>query len=154
MNCKQVQSLLNAYLDREMTGRETLAIRRHLEECRECRVQADELSQVKSVLGALPNPEPSTDFEARLLSAIHAERPPLAPVTPRWRPVLAFVSVTGVSMALTFVALSYTRVPPTTGEHAARDAAVAVEFEVNRDRSFGWGSPASTPVFSLEDAPR
>ncbi|RYG40670.1 hypothetical protein EON79_22205, partial [bacterium] len=75
MNCKQVQSLLGAYLDREMTGTETLAIRDHLDACALCRTESEDLAQLKSLLGALPDPEPAPDFEARLMQAVRAERP-------------------------------------------------------------------------------
>ncbi|CAN5612445.1 hypothetical protein BH11ARM2_BH11ARM2_39290 [soil metagenome] len=152
MNCNRVQGLLNAYLDREMTGRETLAVRQHLKGCDQCRALADELSLVKSFLGRLPDPEPSPDFEARLLHAIHAEIAPLLPVAPRWRPALVVVGMAGVSMVLTFAALSATR-GGGTPVRESHDTAIA--FEIDKDRSFGFGgSSLGTPVFAVEHAPR
>jgi predicted anti-sigma-YlaC factor YlaD len=70
MNCKTAQSYLSAYLDEELSGREMLDIREHLRDCEECAEEARCVQTLKHVLGAAPVPEPSADFEDRLVSTV------------------------------------------------------------------------------------
>jgi anti-sigma factor RsiW len=72
MNCKNAQSLLSAYIDEELTGREMLELRTHLAECAECSEELKCVEAVRRLLGGSPVPEPSADFEDRLVSSVLA----------------------------------------------------------------------------------
>jgi anti-sigma factor RsiW len=69
MLCSRVQNQLSAYFDRELTGEEMLALRRHLRDCAACRREHDGLLQVKSLFGALRAVEPRRPFDSALLDA-------------------------------------------------------------------------------------
>jgi len=75
MNCEQVQSLLNAYLDGEVTPSERALIQAHLSGCTVCQQELDLLStarsQVRSALQrgasqAVPSQNAWSGLEARL----------------------------------------------------------------------------------------
>jgi len=74
MNCKNVQSLLSAYLDEELSGREMLDIRQHLHDCGDCGHELRCIEGVKRILGSAV-PEPSPDFEDRLVSHVLSASP-------------------------------------------------------------------------------
>ena len=74
MTCKQVQSKLSSYVDREMSGGEMLHMRAHLMHCPACFAEEEELRHLKHALCACRQVEPTADFEARLLARIGQER--------------------------------------------------------------------------------
>lgn len=74
MTCKQVQSKLSSYIDREMPGGEMLNMRAHIMHCPLCFAEEEELRKLKHVLCSCPSVEPSADFESRLLARIGEER--------------------------------------------------------------------------------
>ncbi|MGE5530389.1 MAG: anti-sigma factor family protein [Patescibacteria group bacterium] len=53
MNCQKANSLLSAYLDRELTPEERRLLRLHLFDCQECADELRDLEQVKTALGRL-----------------------------------------------------------------------------------------------------
>lgn len=74
MTCKQVQSKLSSYIDREMSGAEMLHMRAHLMHCPSCFAEEEELRRLKQALCCCRCVEPAADFEARLLARISQER--------------------------------------------------------------------------------
>ena len=70
MNCKAVQSNLSAYLDRELGHDEFYEVRAHLVACSECQMEEQDLRCLKSLLSEMPSPEPSVDFESRLIGSL------------------------------------------------------------------------------------
>jgi anti-sigma factor RsiW len=70
MNCKNAQSLLSAYLDEELGGREMLDIREHLYGCDACAKELESIEAVKRLVCGTPIPEPSADFEERLVTHV------------------------------------------------------------------------------------
>ncbi|RYG39478.1 hypothetical protein EON81_00880 [bacterium] len=152
MNCKRVQSQLGAFLDREMTGTETLAIREHLNACESCRTEADDLARLKTMMGALPDPEPAADFEERLLRAVRAERPVERVAAPRWKPIVGFLGVAAASMAVTLTILSSSQSKPIVSSGPQKDD---IEFQVARDEAFNISDPSrGMTYFSVEHASR
>ena len=53
MNCQKAQSLLSAYLDRELSIEERRQLRLHLAACDECADELHELEELKGALGYL-----------------------------------------------------------------------------------------------------
>lgn len=94
MNCKNAQSLLSAYLDDELSGREMLDIREHLYGCESCSSELQSIEVVKRMLGGAPVPEPSVDFEERLVSRVLAAAAPA-----RANKKLSAISLTGIAAA-------------------------------------------------------
>lgn len=76
MNCRKVQNLLSAYLDREMSGVEMFAIRRHLSECAGCNLEFESLIVIKQALGNLPQKNPSRGLADHICQRLdHAPLP-------------------------------------------------------------------------------
>src|ERR1051326_2102680 len=73
MTCVQVRSLLSAYLDGAVTGRQMRSLDEHLSGCNECRARAVGLRETQSLLsrvGRHPAPE---DLSLKLRLAISRE---------------------------------------------------------------------------------
>jgi anti-sigma factor RsiW len=80
MNCRYVQSRLSCYIDGELSGREMILIRRHLDFCRSCDSELESLRATKQLLGSLGVPAVRPDFEERLVQGVlgcEKERIPL-----------------------------------------------------------------------------
>ncbi|GAB4461607.1 MAG: hypothetical protein OHK0029_27110 [Armatimonadaceae bacterium] len=85
MNCRRVNNLLSAYIDKELTGEEMRAVRAHLEYCYTCQAEHEELLQTKKLLAALAVKMPRNELEAALLTGIeHEAKSPLR----RWFPTV------------------------------------------------------------------
>jgi anti-sigma factor RsiW len=104
MNCKNAQSLLSAYLDDELNGREMLDIRAHLHECGECTEELQSIESVKRMLEASPVPAPSPGFEDRLVSSVlsHAK----VPSEPKRISILTLTGIAAASMLVTMLLLN------------------------------------------------
>jgi anti-sigma factor RsiW len=110
VTCRTVQSNLSAFIDREVPPSELQQIRAHLVGCDNCRREEMELRSLKALLNDVSAPEPSPDFEARLMQGIHQ---PYRPIRPNYvvmigGPVLMFAGVAAASM---FVALQLASAP-------------------------------------------
>ncbi len=128
MNCKNVQSLLSAFIDEELSGREMLDIREHLSECADCSQELRCVEGVKRLLGATRVPEPSAGFEDRLVSRVLAAAP--APSEKRIS-VLALTGIAAASMLATMLLLnSIHREAP-----VAQQQADGVPYDVMRQAS-------------------
>ena len=75
MNCVRVETLLSAYLDRELSGEESLAIREHLRHCPSCAQEMEDLRAVKSVAMRMAPVEPSDDLLAKMKASITEPEP-------------------------------------------------------------------------------
>ncbi len=99
VTCRTVQSSLSAYIDREVPPVELQQIRTHLSMCDACRTEESDLRCLKALLTGIPAPDPSPEFEARLIRSIH--RPQFTPRTNYVRvagPVVVFAGIAAVSM--------------------------------------------------------
>jgi anti-sigma factor RsiW len=146
MNCKSVQNRLSAYIDRELSGTEMLAVRAHLTCCEMCRIEEEGLRMLKRVLSETPVREPSADFADRLAASIRAERAPIpmAPVPLFRRPSLAFIGVALASMAVTFTIVNALQAPSTSSGMASRPPASSLALDVQRDQALMIGSDATS----------
>lgn|GEM_PF-6985318 len=73
MNCRRINSLLSAYIDKELTGEEMMAVRSHLYYCEGCQAEYEALVQTKRIISALGNKIPRPELEGILLSGIERE---------------------------------------------------------------------------------
>lgn len=139
MNCKGVQPLLSAYLDRELDGNEMLDIRAHLAECEECRLEAEALKSLKRFLGGVETPEVPEGLEERLVANVLRSKPePVREPARRWRGAFVFAGVAACSMFATMLILN--NVPK--HEPAAKAASSTdLAFDVQLDQ-FSAGSDA------------
>jgi anti-sigma factor RsiW len=80
VNCQFSQNRLSAYLDRELTGEQMMAVRAHLETCSACQSDLDALKSVKSGLRDLPTVEPRATLAADILRMAREERRESSPV--------------------------------------------------------------------------
>ena len=143
MNCKAVQANLSAYIDRELGGREMLAIRDHLGECAVCRREESEVRQLKALLGSWKSREPSVFLEERLLDAVRRDAMPSRAPAYRRLP-WAFAMVAGVAMVATLVALRVSRTPTS----APQD----ITFEVQRDQIYSAANDPTTGGYLVPTA--
>jgi anti-sigma factor RsiW len=63
---------LNAYVDRELPGRERSELSSHLEECEDCRRDLLELEATVALLRRMPEPEPPPAFAASVMARVRA----------------------------------------------------------------------------------
>ena len=73
MNCKKVQPLLSAYVDQELTGADSLAVRDHLRTCAVCQYEADQIQSLKGMMSLKPVAIPD-GLEARLNKAVFGRK--------------------------------------------------------------------------------
>jgi anti-sigma factor RsiW len=71
--------LVTGYVDGVLEGAQQAEVAEHLASCRACSEQAEFERGARSLLRALPAPEPRPGFEAELRRLLRAQRPP------RWR---------------------------------------------------------------------
>lgn len=76
MNCKNIETMLVAYLDGKARENERREVEAHLEACAACRTRAEEFRRVWSVLDEVPAVEPSLGFDARVRQRVAAEPRP------------------------------------------------------------------------------
>lgn len=147
MNCKSVQSLLSAYLDRELTGTELLQFREHLHSCAECRAEETELRQLKSLFGSLSIPEPPADFADRLCANVLKAAPVAEPRFNLKKSFLTFGAVAACSMAATFFLFSPKQNAP-VAKSPDKDNA---QYNVMQDEAYSIGLNATegAPVTSV-----
>lgn len=70
VNCRNVRTMLSAYIDGELTGHEMLAMRDHISRCRECRDEHYSLKTMKYLLSSLPEKEPRPEWVAYLAESV------------------------------------------------------------------------------------
>lgn len=70
MTCNRIQSLLSAYVDRELSGVEMFLVRQHVYECERCAAEEMELRKVRSAISSMQAIEPAPGFQERLAQAV------------------------------------------------------------------------------------
>jgi predicted anti-sigma-YlaC factor YlaD len=132
MNCNQVQSRLSSYLDSELSGREMVAVRSHLDSCEACRAEETAERHLKELLSDLCVREPSADFEQRLLANVmtaHESR-----THHRWRPAFALVGVGAFAMVVTLTLTSWLRLESSLVAESPESRTI-----ISRDQAFVAG---------------
>ena len=75
MQCKQADSLIDAYMDGEMVEELRNALCHHAESCADCRARIDEERVLRTRLAALPVEGPADGFFTQALRAAQAAQP-------------------------------------------------------------------------------
>jgi len=144
MNCKQTQDRLSAYVDRELSSPEMLQVREHLFACRQCQEEELEYRCLKQLLVSGPTPEPTVDFEGRLVKSVLGPDPVLR--AERKRPaylVAAFAAA--AAMAATLLILPFVKGNPAMKRPMANSGkSNDFAIEINRDQIYeASGDPLS-----------
>jgi anti-sigma factor RsiW len=112
MRCASARRLINDSLDGPLPAEKTAGLKRHLEQCPECRAFGSELESIVGEAGQLPRLEPSAKAWPRIAAGVRPSRIEEAPAAPRivrWRYALAAGSVLGLIGAGLFIGLQYRR---------------------------------------------
>jgi hypothetical protein len=72
MTCQQAKSLLDDYIDGELSDADAEPIRHHVESCPECRDEYESSLQIKSILANQPFPEPGQQYWTEVMPLIMA----------------------------------------------------------------------------------
>lgn len=78
MTCEEAGSLLSAYLAKEVTGRQKIQLKKHLQGCQDCRALLAELRKTASGLKDLPKAEPVQDRSGKMAEKTRRLKLPLA----------------------------------------------------------------------------
>lgn len=142
MTCRTVQANLSAYIDREVPPRELQEIRIHLAWCDQCQREESELRGLKALLNDVSAPEPSPDFEARLIMGIHRpyHRPRPNHFVAIGGPVLVFASVAAASM---LVVLQFA----SAGERPQIAASIGRDLRSDVQRDQVYEAAANDPLY-------
>lgn len=89
MNCRRINSLLSAYIDRELTGAEMLEVRQHLRDCPACDLEHETLQDTKRLLNSLAQKMARPEMEALLLLQASRSENPVRRWVPEWLTVWA-----------------------------------------------------------------
>lgn len=147
MNCKTVLPLLSAFVDSELTGTETLAVRDHLRACPSCSREAELVRAVKTRLSSLATAEAPEQLESRLQRAVfnrkseHAQKYAIG----------ALIAAT--SMVAALLAMQVSGKPATPNIAGKKDSSHALDAAA--DRAFLTGSDpiaGSVPVVTVSYA--
>lgn len=70
MNCKDIKSHIDDYLDRQLTEKQQWAFVRHVEGCNHCAAMLGEALTLQEGLKQLPVEQPASDFEERMFARV------------------------------------------------------------------------------------
>ncbi len=142
MNCKNIQALLSAFVDGELTGHQMLEIRSHVADCRCCREEETEMRLLKSLLTATPVIEPSDDFEERLISAVFKHEVQPEPLT-YFQSASLLGGISLVAAALTLLVLNFIAASPVEARAASPSVAIMNDDQTSMQGADPFGG---TPV--------
>jgi anti-sigma factor RsiW len=72
-NCTETRTQLQAYLDKTLSRKESMALFLHVRECRGCNEELEAMERLYGLLGGLPSIVPPEDFDARVLDSVPYE---------------------------------------------------------------------------------
>lgn len=159
MNCRESRSMIPAWLDQELPGRDGEALEAHLDACEDCSAFARrEQGFVRGLRENLPREAAPPELKERLLSSVRAPAVSTAPAR-RW----ALGAAAGLALAGLLLALFVPRAGLSEDwtrfylqEHQAHSGAEAADFNASDPAKVaGWlGSALGHPVHvpSMPDA--
>ena len=102
MNCRHTINSLSAYVDRELSGDQMIALRSHVERCPECKAEYESLKSLKTALAALPMHEPPKGLDQQVIRMVRRLEPSRSRTRLSWA-LLAATSAAAAALAvLTF----------------------------------------------------
>lgn len=75
MNCDQVRTKLDGYVENELATDERAAVEHHLETCSSCRRRLTSLQQITALLYQIPAETPAPDLAGRIMATIETRMP-------------------------------------------------------------------------------
>lgn len=70
MNCSQIEKLISAYIDLELSASESLSVRKHLLNCKSCHEKLEVEKSMKLCLGSLAVIEPNFELQSQVMSKV------------------------------------------------------------------------------------
>ncbi len=137
MNCNKVSNLLSAFMDGELLGHEHRLIHQHLQQCSDCRIEYDELLQMKRLLAAMRLREPGQRSAAAIARRVsQAEFEEASVGLGDWRlsiPALrsrpaVYSPMIGIGVGLTFFGMMFWA-HPTGSPASARTGQGELQFQ-------------------------
>ncbi|MBN1190799.1 MAG: zf-HC2 domain-containing protein [Dehalococcoidales bacterium] len=103
MNCRDMEDLLSAFINNELSAGERSAVEAHLEECVVCRKKLESYRAVRSSLETLRTVPAAPDIREAVMSGIRSAGVPAKPARGWRRRVLAAVPIMAVLAALLII---------------------------------------------------
>ncbi|MFH2053413.1 MAG: anti-sigma factor [bacterium] len=92
MRCERIETLLDAYVDRETSAEETAALETHLQECPACRRELESRRELRRLFSGRPQVTAPAGLQDRIVAAVsesedgdRTERRGENPASLRWR---------------------------------------------------------------------
>lgn len=123
LNCRQANRLLSAYLDRELSGDEMLAVREHVNQCTECSVELEQTRKLKSLLSSARTVKPDPSVYSRVKESVYGPTMTKVQRQRGWALLALTACASALTAAMVFAKAEEAKTPgPETG-------AVATESE-------------------------
>ncbi len=74
MDCRKINTLLIDFVDRKLDIKSTQIVQSHLENCKNCRHEVEELAIVKNEINKVSDQEPSSKLRSNFMSLIEKEK--------------------------------------------------------------------------------
>ncbi len=74
MDCKKINNLLVDFADKKLDATQTKMVQTHLEDCKNCRQEIEELAIVMNEINTTPEQEPSEKMRTNFMSMIEEEK--------------------------------------------------------------------------------
>ncbi len=99
--CRKIEGLLSPYIDGELTEDQSRRCAEHLAECADCRRELERLSLARSVLQAMPRPEPPPHLAALIKSSLtDSRRPVVVRAWPAWATPVAAAATLALALSV------------------------------------------------------
>ena len=93
MKCEEIEILLSAHIDQEVTEQERQLVENHLKVCEVCKRTVSGFFKVHKLYQDMPVIEPLSGFRQRVTQRLEKEpRPPLLEGLWRWKPLACVIS--------------------------------------------------------------
>lgn len=147
MTCRACERLLDAWNDGELTGRESLAVRAHLADCRGCRHELERIRELKTMLCArAARPEPTPPSAEAMIARARRGASPRAWEPPLW----AYGAVAAAAAVVTFALLPRPgAASPSAGTAISGPAPAALTIGLDQAMSVAPDPTAGAPVISV-----
>ncbi|WP_295588198.1 zf-HC2 domain-containing protein [uncultured Oscillibacter sp.] len=141
-------SLLDAFVDGELSPEETARVRAHLDSCAACRAYVDDALAIRAALGGWEDTPVPEDFDRRVMDAVaaHPRRRP----TP-WKkalvPLAACLAVLVLALPLRGALMNHS-----VGAAQSAEDTASLTSQVTEDAASGEEADAAAPASPEEDA--
>lgn len=100
MKCNDIKTVVDEYLDNQLSSKELTLIDEHIKTCESCKQMYVDARQIKQMLSDLPMQQPANDFEQRMFAAVNRQYP--QPAQHHFK--AGFATAVAASLAIWFAA--------------------------------------------------